>query len=257
MKISPLEIRQKTFEKAFRGFDKDEVTAYLNSLSHEWEKILDENKELSIKLNMATKEISKLREVENSLYKTLKTAEDTGANVIEQANKTAELQIKEAKMKAEKMINDADLLSKSMIEEAEKEALNILSKMLDDVKELEQSFNMVAGVKENLVSELRNFANDTLDRIGKFAKKNEDIDIKQYITKAREIASHFKADDFANKLNREPAIEKETNDGKIKEEPLQDTPADIGEFSAGESSETGTEGREENDEEKSFFDSIG
>ena len=51
MKITPLEIRQKTFEKKLRGFDKDEVNAFLLSMSNEWERILDENKELRIKLD--------------------------------------------------------------------------------------------------------------------------------------------------------------------------------------------------------------
>ena len=94
MKITPLEIRQKAFEKVFRGYDKDEVNAFLQILSTEWEKSLDEKKELTIKLESLEKEITKLREVENSLYKTLKTAEDTGANMIQQANKAAELQLK-------------------------------------------------------------------------------------------------------------------------------------------------------------------
>ncbi len=257
MKISPLEIRQKTFEKVFRGFDKDEVMAYLNSLSHEWEKILDENKELSIKLNLATKEINKLREVESSLYKTLKTAEDTGANVIEQANKTAELQIKEAKMKAEKMINDADLLSKSMIEKAEKEAMDILSKMLDDIKELEQNFHMIENVKENLVLELNNLANDTLERIKKFSKKDENVNIKKYITKAREVTGKFKVDDFMN-ANKDNSDEFETDSEIGKEAPLHEMPAGVEEIPRDNSPETVTEsGKEEDDEEKSFFDTIG
>lgn len=83
MKITPLDIRQKTFEKVLRGFDKDEVTAFLLSLSQEWERVQDETKEMRIKLEATEREVTKLREVESSLYKTLKTAEDTGANVIE------------------------------------------------------------------------------------------------------------------------------------------------------------------------------
>jgi cell division initiation protein len=226
-------------------------------LSHEWEKILDENKELSIKLNLATKEINKLREVENSLYKTLKTAADTGANVIEQANKAAELQIKEAKMKAEKMINDADLISKSMVEKAEKEALEILNKMLDDVKELEQNFHRIESVKENLVSELKNLANDALERVQKFSKKSEDIDIKQYITKAREVASNFKTDDFAV-AGEEEKDQQETSTEDKPEEPLHDSLDQEGETSGDASRETVTEtDKEEDGEEKSFFDSIG
>jgi len=51
------------------------------------EKISD----LKIKLEASENEVEKLREVESSLFKTLKTAEDTGANLIDQANKLAEI----------------------------------------------------------------------------------------------------------------------------------------------------------------------
>ena len=53
---------------------------------------IDENKSFQIKLEHAEKEVQKLREVESSLFKTLKTAEDTGANLVDQANKAAELE---------------------------------------------------------------------------------------------------------------------------------------------------------------------
>ena len=43
MKVTPLEIRQKQFEKkTFGGLDKDEVQAYLNSLSLAWEQMAEE-----------------------------------------------------------------------------------------------------------------------------------------------------------------------------------------------------------------------
>ena len=71
MKITPIEIRQKQFEKKLRGYDKDEVNAFLLSLSQEWEKVMDELKELKIKLEASQKEVDKLREVESSLFKTL------------------------------------------------------------------------------------------------------------------------------------------------------------------------------------------
>ena len=74
MKITPLEIRQKTFEKIFRGYDKDEVNAYLQSLSMEWERMLEENKKLELKIENLVEEVNKLRDLESSLFKTLKTA---------------------------------------------------------------------------------------------------------------------------------------------------------------------------------------
>ena len=74
MKITPLEIRQKTFERTLRGYDKDEVNAFLLSLSQEWERMMDEVKEVRQKLESSEREVGKLREVETSLFKTLKTA---------------------------------------------------------------------------------------------------------------------------------------------------------------------------------------
>ena len=53
MKITALDIRQKTFEKAFRGLDKDEVQAFLLTLSQQWERMGDENRELRMKLEHA------------------------------------------------------------------------------------------------------------------------------------------------------------------------------------------------------------
>ena len=113
MKITPLEIRQKQFEKKLRGYDKDEVNAFLLTLSQEWEKVMDEKKELTIKLDASQKEVEKLREVESSLFKTLKTAEDTGANMIDQANKAAELHLKEAHINSEALMNEAKSRAKA------------------------------------------------------------------------------------------------------------------------------------------------
>src|SRR5258708_20111373 len=129
MKITPLEIRQKAFERTLRGFDKDEVNAFLQSLSQEWERALDECKELRIKLEATEKEVSKLREVESSLFKTLKTAEDTGANVIDQANKTAELILRENQLNADAILHEAKTKAKNTIEEPQASSTHILTKV--------------------------------------------------------------------------------------------------------------------------------
>lgn len=191
MKITPLEIRQKTFEKVFRGYDKDEVAAFLQILSSEWEKSMDEKKELSIKLESAEKEISKLREVENSLYKTLKTAEDTGANMIIQANKASELQMKESQMKSENMVREAKSKSKMIIENTEKHAREIISNMLEEIKSMEHNFNTALSLKENLLDDLTNLSSATLERVQKFKKQKDKLDIEKFIKEAREFATNF------------------------------------------------------------------
>ena len=175
MKITPLEIRQKAFEKALRGYDKDEVNAFLLSLSQEWERSLDEAKELRIKYETSEREVSKLREVESSLYKTLKTAEDTGANLIGQANKTAELHLRETQMKADGIMNEAKAKAKDVIEESEVASKILAEEMEDRLKELVEDYKKLEQQRDNLQSDLKRLSNETLDRVERAIRREDCI----------------------------------------------------------------------------------
>jgi len=185
MKITPLEIRQKTFEKTLRGYDKDEVYAFLQTLSQEWERTVDETKEMRIKLEATEREVNKLREVESSLFKTLKTAEDTGANVIEQANKTAELILRENQMNADALINEAKRRAKNTIEEAESISKQMLAEMEDRLKSLGQHYKNLELHKENLLSDLKRLANETIDRIDRAKAASREFDPDQHLALAK------------------------------------------------------------------------
>ena len=188
MKITPLEIRQKDFEKKLRGYDKDEVNAFLQSLSNEWERVLEENKELSIKLKQAEKEVEKLREVESSLYKTLKTAEDTGANVIEQANKAAELHMKETKMNAEGLLSESKNKARAMIEQAEMEARLIIEELQDAVKSIEQNHRDIENHRQNALQELKNLSITLIEKVEKNTSENKEFKFDDYVKRVKKLA---------------------------------------------------------------------
>jgi len=188
MKVTPLEIRKKSFEKVFRGYDKDEVNAYLVSLSQAWEKVMDENKELTIKLDSAEKEIAKLREIENSLFKTLKTAEDTGANMIEQANKTAELHMKETQMKADALQNESESKARSILEEAESNARYIMDSLQEEVKKIEDSYRQLQQQRDNLLREIKNIADGFLEQVAKARGDQDKYSIDEIVKKAKKIS---------------------------------------------------------------------
>jgi len=187
MKVTPLEIRQKSFERTLRGYDKDEVNAFLLSLSQEWERILDDMKELRMKSEVAEREVAKLREVETSLFKTLKTAEDTGAHVVEQANKSAELHMRETQLKVEAMIQEAKNKAKNMLEEAEATSRQLVDDMEDRLKALTQEYKMLELHRENLLSDLKRLANETIDRVDR----------------AKQLANAFNPDQHVNQARRE------------------------------------------------------
>lgn len=188
MKITPLEIRQKDFEKKLRGYDKDEVNAFLQSLSNEWERMLEENKELNLKLKQAEKEVSKLREVETSLYKTLKTAEDTGANVIDQANKAAELHMKETKMNAEGLLSESKNKARSMIEQAEMEARQIIEELQDAVKGIEQNHRDIENHRQNALQELKNLSVTLIEKVERNTGESKEFKFDDYVKRVKKLA---------------------------------------------------------------------
>jgi len=181
MKVTPLEIRQKSFEKKLRGYDKDEVNAFLLSLSQEWERVLDDSKELKIKLETSEREVQKLREVENSLFKTLKTAEDTGANVVEQARKTAELHMRETQWKAEALINESKNNAKTIIEEAEGKSKVAITDMEEELKIIQKQYKELQKMKQLLVSNLKSLASDTLQNVEDMISESKKFNIDQEI----------------------------------------------------------------------------
>lgn len=206
MRITPIEIRQKTFEKNFRGYEKDEVNAFLITLSQEWERISDENKELRIKLEGTEREVSKLREVESSLYKTLKTAEDTGSHLIEQARVTAELHLKESQLKAEAMMNESKNKAKDTIEESDMRAKEIVAEMEDRLKILVDNYKKLESAREDLLGDLKRFANDMLDRVERSRLMSKDFDPDQHMAMARKEAKRiaFPNIDFNKPAQMEP-----------------------------------------------------
>ena len=165
MKITPLEIKQKTFEKAFRGYEKQDVQAFLVSLAKEWEKLQTELKDLKSKCEHSQQEVAKLREVEESLFKTLKTAEDTRTNLIEQASKAAELHLKETQIKTEGLLNGAKSRAKDILEKAENKAMTIIESGQNEIRKLQKSYATIEQHREQLISSLRILSQDLLQKL--------------------------------------------------------------------------------------------
>lgn len=188
MKITPLEIRQKQFERTMRGYDKDEVSAFLTTLSSEWERMQDDAKEMKIKLEATEREIIKLREVESSLYKTLKTAEDTGANLIDQAHKAADLHLKETQLKAEGMLNEVKSKAKDTIEQAEDTARQMLGEMEERLKLMVQQYKGLESQRDNLLADMKRLAGETIDRVERAQKISKEFDPERHLNQAKREA---------------------------------------------------------------------
>lgn len=107
MKISPTEIKQQEFGKKMRGYDPDEVRAYLDSLSEELDKLNLENESLKIEVQSLTDQVNEFKKIEKNLQDTLLKAQDSSVKSIEATKKQTSLMIKEAELKAAQIIEKA------------------------------------------------------------------------------------------------------------------------------------------------------
>ena len=171
MKITAIEIRQHTFERGMRGYKTEDVDAFLVSLSQEWERVTSDYKMLKMQLEMSEKELGKLREVEMTLFRTLKMAEDTSTQITDQATKSGEQYLSEVKQKADDLLADARKRSALMVTDAENQASYLKDTILNDLKAMEHDFNALEHYKENLAVQIRALASSATDSVDRFEKK--------------------------------------------------------------------------------------
>ncbi|MDZ7898872.1 MAG: DivIVA domain-containing protein [Arcicella sp.] len=171
MRITPLEIRQHTFDKSFRGYDTESVDAFLLSLSQEWERVSEDFRQTKVNLEVAEREIMRMKEIENSLFKTLRAAEDAQQEINGKAQAEADLITDKAKKDAEEVANEAQKKADMVISEAENKAKFLVDDAVNDLKNYERDFKAMERYKDYLVVELKSFANDALDKVTKFEER--------------------------------------------------------------------------------------
>lgn len=107
MRITPLDIQQKQFPMKFRGFDVEEVFAFLEVIREEMEDLLRENASLKEMAQRTENQIKEYRDMETTLRETLLTAQQMVDDYKTNARKEAELIVKEAELKADTLIREA------------------------------------------------------------------------------------------------------------------------------------------------------
>jgi len=193
MKISPIDIRQHTFEKGFRGYDIDEVDAFMNSLSQEWERVTIENKLLKSQLDTAEKDLARMKDIEKTLYLTLKTAEEASTKITSQASEEAEHRLKESVIKSDEMINKAMITATKLVNDAETQSKAIKNEIANELRNQERDFKAIEKYRDNLIVQLRTLVNNTGEIIERFDKKfsNESAQLRLgEVRKQLELASN-------------------------------------------------------------------
>ena len=107
MRLTPLDIQQKRFSRALRGYDREEVEAFLALTASAFEDLVKELHSLREELSRRDEEIASHRDLERTLQETLVTAQRASEEIRESARKEGEIAIGEAELQAEKIVQGA------------------------------------------------------------------------------------------------------------------------------------------------------
>ena len=114
MRITPLDVRKQEIRKAVRGFDCDEVRAFLSTLADEYETVLVDNKQIRELIMEQEDKIQEYQGMERNLRDTLMTAERVMKETRENASKEGGLIVKDAEMKARQVLEECRLRTEEL-----------------------------------------------------------------------------------------------------------------------------------------------
>jgi cell division initiation protein len=107
VRLTPLDIRNQTFQKRMSGYDREEVESFLRLVSEDYEGALREIQQLKDKLSRLEVRVEELGSNEKLLQDTLTTAQRLGEDLKRTAIKEAEVLLGEAELKGEKILDAA------------------------------------------------------------------------------------------------------------------------------------------------------
>lgn len=137
MIFAPDGIKKQEFNKSFRGFDREEVHAFLEKISAEFGTLFNENDELKKELVETKQQLEKYLQLENKIQHTLSNAEK----------------------KSKKMIEESEHKAGEILRLAEEKSSELLKKAHAESDELKSSMKDLREEKEILLAKLKSIIN--------------------------------------------------------------------------------------------------
>ena len=156
---------EASFSKSFRGYDVSEVDSYVQSVQNQE----TESQNALAKLNQKTAEleaeVARLREIESSLFRALKLAEESQQNFAAKMEKEAKSILDKASKEAEAIKKKADTDAQKQVLLTENERKQTLALANQELKEQERQLRNLQEAKKEIATQLKQISEQTLGSI--------------------------------------------------------------------------------------------
>ena len=170
-----IQIPEANFSKSFRGYDVSDVNDYLNQV----EIFVEQNKQLQErmedKITTLELEVARLREVENSLFRALKMAEDAQQNWLNKMDSEVNQLIDSANEKANKIIDDANKQAQKLKILTENECKLVLDEANKKSIEIQRSLMAMQAAQKEVAHQLTQLSELTLEKVKSWEFSSNEI----------------------------------------------------------------------------------
>jgi len=147
VKLTPIDVQQIRFGLSFRGYNRQEVDAFLDRVASAMELQLGETQAAREQVAAIEAQLLELRKKEAALNNTLLAAQQVVEEMKRNAQKEVELRLKEAELQAERLMQDAWAQLRQVtreLEEARREKQLFLERWRSSLKTIEQGLALAA-----------------------------------------------------------------------------------------------------------------
>lgn len=214
--LTPVDIENKEFAKAFRGYDSIEVDEFMRSLVADYEKLYRENGSLKEKNAILSETLENYKGMESTMQNAIlvaqKTAEDIKQNAYERSNTIT----KEAEIKAGNIITEAEKRSS----ELEKEYSSLKKEMNTFKARMNSLLHTYLRLLDDMPDNTRSVSAPTAEALSDLEK---DIDkIQKQNQERNSLKEESEKEQTKEHILKEQETKKET--AEIKEEEKQKAP---------------------------------
>lgn len=163
--LSPQDIEAQVFREKFKGYDQDEVDAFLDRVADRISELVREREELITRVQRVEADAAESIEAERLLKRTLITAQRTADETVAEAMGQANSAIAEAEQRAQQIVADAQQRAADIVADAEQRSGELVAQGRREVEARRTAADSELAQIRTAIGELQRFRNEYRDRI--------------------------------------------------------------------------------------------
>jgi cell division initiation protein len=165
MALSAEDVVARVFKQEFRGYDRDEVDAFLDEVAERLNGLLAENARLAEETRQAKEQAAEGMEAERLLKRTLVAAQRTADETVAEARTSAEEMRSRANADAERVLAEARAKADATVEQATAAAAELVAATRRQVTAQSEELAAAAERLSRATDELRRFRDTYSERV--------------------------------------------------------------------------------------------